>query len=155
MCYFFSLSRRVKRTIMSWLAGSFCWCLLNIFRVLIRLSAYGTWEITCDWQNYSFVLNKCLSNIVSNFSNNKNGLWKIVWLKHWGFQNHIFNSFQSSSLTIRAFFCICCYLYLFSRFERAIFCDLLLNLVAVLGKFRDIAPSLSLDLWLIAKIRFT
>ena len=42
------------------------------------LAINTTWEITCLWQNRSFVSNKCLLSIISNVINNKNELWKIV-----------------------------------------------------------------------------
>ena len=42
------------------------------------LAINTTWEITRFWQNRSFVSNKCPLSIISNVTNNKNELWKIV-----------------------------------------------------------------------------
>ena len=35
---------------------------------------------SCEWQNHSLVSNKCLPSIISNFSNNKNKVWKTFGL---------------------------------------------------------------------------
>ena len=50
------------------------WCQL---RVLIH---YWTSEITCEWQNHSFLSNKCLRSIISKVTNNSNEFWKTVRL---------------------------------------------------------------------------
>ena len=83
---------------MSWLFSSFCASLLVI---------NTTWEITCLWQNHSFVANKCLLSITSNVTNKKSELWKTVRQTSHGFRNHNCNPFQSlSSLSMRVSFCI-------------------------------------------------
>ena len=71
------------------------------------LAINTTWEITCLWQNHSFVSNKCLLSIISHFTNNKSELWKTVRQTSHGFRNHKCNPFQSpSSLSMRVSFCI-------------------------------------------------
>jgi len=87
------------------------WYLCQI-SLQIMLLPIQTWEITCEWQNYSFVSNKhaCLLNNISNVTvtNNKNELWKTVRLEQ-VFKDHNCNLFQSPPcLPIHSSFCICC-----------------------------------------------
>ena len=71
--------------------------------------------LNCDWQNYSFVSSKYVyQTLFQTFQTTKMDFEKLFGVNTAVFNNHNFtDSFHSSSLTIRASFCICCYLYLF------------------------------------------
>ena len=81
----------------------------------------------------------CLQSIWLNITNNRNELWKSVSLTSYKKDN--FNTFQSSSsLSILAFFCICCVIYTFFWWQ---FSVRGLNF----DKFHDTAPLNSFPLF--------
>ena len=78
-------------------------------RVLIH---YEIWEITCKWQNHSFVSNKLrLPSTILIVTNNKNVLYKTVRLS--SFQKPQFSIRSNLLQFLRASFCICCVINIF------------------------------------------